>query len=372
MRRSHNGFTLIELLVVIAIIAVLIALLLPAVQMAREAARRTQCRNNLHQIGVALHNYHSTYNILPPGSIPGRCSAVATSLDNWGGWSISSMLLPYLEGQAVYNGLNFSLSAYRNDNDPSCGGQPGNGNGNTTAFLTRIEGLLCPSDPNDNFGNWFIGNFNTNKKLPGQNYVASAGDTTRYAQWSATDTRGPFWIASNGDFQKVSDGTANTVAFSERLKGSNSRLRRYPSDVFTRSGTLLDWPAGQPRAVALMSTTAFENYVQTCDDYARVNGGQNTDRQLVHAGRLWNLGHWTYSMFNTVHTPNSEHSDCMSSGCGEFDCSGIITARSAHPGGVNVMMLDGQVRFVSNNVDRKLWWAMGSMAGAESVDNSMF
>ena len=133
--KRNRAFTLIELLVVIAIIAVLIALLLPAVQAAREAARRSQCVNNLKQIGLALHNYHSTHDVFPMAQgVP-----VGSS---WAGFSALAALLQYIEGGAVYNSINFSL----NPNDAGGYGTTTPGH-NYTAYFTEIKAYLCPSDP---------------------------------------------------------------------------------------------------------------------------------------------------------------------------------------------------------------------------------
>src|SRR5262245_46775846 len=144
MRFRRRAFTLIELLVVIAIIAVLIALLLPAVQMAREAARRTQCRNNLKQIGLALHNYHASHQVFPPGCQQQRCNQstvveppIGNGMENWGSFSGQSMLLPYLDQTPVYNGINFVHTSYRTDTSTNCtGGGPGSCN--STSFMAII------------------------------------------------------------------------------------------------------------------------------------------------------------------------------------------------------------------------------------------
>ena len=138
--RSRSGFTLIELLVVIAIIAVLlIALLLPAVQAAREAARRMQCVNNLKQIGLALHNYHSTINTFPMGSSLGFSpSYERVGNGGWSDWSVHALLLPYLEQTPLYNAANFRFDAGLDDGT--------SGPINATVYLTRIAGFLCPSD----------------------------------------------------------------------------------------------------------------------------------------------------------------------------------------------------------------------------------
>src|SRR3954452_10831889 len=134
--KIRRGFTLIELLVVIAIIAVLIALLLLAVQAAREAARRSQCVNNLRQIGLALHNYHSSQERFPSG---GACNQGTENCTAWNGVSAQAMILPQMEQTAVFNAINFNLSA----TDAV----------NTTARDTKINSFLCPSDGNAGSGN---------------------------------------------------------------------------------------------------------------------------------------------------------------------------------------------------------------------------
>ncbi len=360
--RERRAFTLIELLVVIAIIAILIALLLPAVQMAREAARRTQCRNNLKQIGLALHNYIATHNVLPPGNVQTHCNMTTpiTTLENWGSFSVSSMLLPYLERSDVYNSLNFEHTSYRTDSSTNCGGG-GPGNRNSTAFMTPIDAFICPSDP-------FTGKQGTSfgKPFPGQNYVASEGDTSRYGTGSPRDSRGPFWCNSKCGLREVTDGTTNTIAFSERTKGSNNPGKHTNGDVF--SNTSLTWPGGV-RAVGILAPGAVDSIITACDTWARSNLTiPPSGNQRTHAGRHWVVGHNTFALFNTILPPNSVHFDCLEGGCGEFDCSGIYTARSEHPGGVNVLMLDGQVRFVTSSIDTKVWWAMGSKDGQEGTE----
>ncbi len=364
MRDKKRGFTLIELLVVIAIIAVLIALLLPAVQMAREAARRTQCRNNLKQLGLALHNYHDAVGMFPPGSQEAPCSPGPTP-DAWGSFSAHTMLLPYMEQAAVYNTINFSHTSYRTDD--RCANNSSSlstGIVNTTGVVQTIETLLCPSDQTGHLGAFF------GFRWPGQNYPVSSGDTTRFGRLSVRDSRGPFWRMSDCNIRDVLDGTSTTVAASERLKGTADNTRRNGGSVFRPWTT--NWAdAAGIRAMGLQAPANYDAKVSNCNAYAQANIGP-TGNHLTHAGRSWFLGMHTYSMFNTVHTPNSPNADCMEGGCGEFDCSGTFTASSNHSGGVNVLMLDGQVRFVSNNVDRKIWWSVGSKSGSESIDNNAF
>ena len=210
--RPSRGFTLIELLVVIAIIAVLIALLLPAVQAAREAARRTQCVNNLKQIGLAMHNYHTSTDSFPMG-----VSATNNSVNNciaWMGWSAQAMLFGYMEQGALYNAINFSLDPIE---------APGGGaNGmNTTVTWTRVATFLCPSDPNGglNFRN---------------NYYASTGPSTT-ADWGVdsnfnvckgVEKPGLFTYGYSYGIRSIVDGTSNTIAFSEGVVGSNQSTKK--------------------------------------------------------------------------------------------------------------------------------------------------
>jgi len=360
MRLSRRlGFTLIELLVVIAIIGVLIALLLPAVQQAREAARRNQCTNNLKQIGLALHNYHDTFNILPPGSR--RSRQPSGGLEAWGSWSVQTMLLPYMDQQQVANMLNFEANAYRTDSNDCFG----NGSMNFTAMSTQILGFICPSDPVRAAGT------TGGRRHPGNNYLASAGDTSRFGTFSAADSRGPFWIDSNTTINQVSDGLKNTIFFSERIKGNQntSRPAVSPAWIFRNAP---GWPSGT-RVPANMAPGAFDNWQNSCNAHRNslvaalpTNTGGNI---LTHAGRYWNVGHWTYAMVNTIHTPNSTQADCMEGGCGEFDCSGVFSARSMHPGGVNALLGDGSVQYYSESINRNVWWALGSMAGGETASS---
>ncbi|HEY2157643.1 MAG TPA: DUF1559 domain-containing protein, partial [Isosphaeraceae bacterium] len=217
-RSGRGGFTLIELLVVIAIIAVLIALLLPAVQAAREAARRAQCVNNMKQIGLAMHNYHSAINALPWGSGPW----------GWNDWSTHIMLLPYMEQTSLFNAINFASGCA----DGNCGGV------NTTAVYRQVAGILCPSD---------IDRLSTAQGH--NNYMGNAGSApSSFYGWNkAQGATGAFsgvfvfigvecdpatppgqCYGVNGQsafslgFRDITDGLSQTAAFSERVKGIGS------------------------------------------------------------------------------------------------------------------------------------------------------
>jgi prepilin-type N-terminal cleavage/methylation domain-containing protein/prepilin-type processing-associated H-X9-DG protein len=357
-RRLRLGFTLIELLVVIAIIGVLIALLLPAVQQAREAARRNTCTNNLKQIGLALHNYHDAFNIFPPGCRRSMTLTGAPPLEAWGGWSAHAMLLPYLEKGDVAGNLNYECNSYRDDTNNI---YP-NGPANDTAWSTVINGFLCPSDPTKTQGTF------RSRRLPGNNYPASAGDTSRYGTYDARDSRGPFWIDSFCSMGMVSDGLKNTIFFSERLKGTNNFAIKSRAHIY---GAGPAWPGAIRVPALVVPLSNYENYVQATNAFrdsvvaANNSGGQYKGQ----AGRFWHVGMYTYAMFNTIHTPNSNNADVFEGGCGEFDCSGFYTANSQHPGGVNTLLGDGSVQFYSDSIGRDVWWALGSKSGGETVSS---
>ncbi len=341
MRRPRFGFTLIELLVVIAIIAVLIALLLPAVQMAREAARRAQCVNNLKQIGLALANYHDAYGVLPPGGLSGNVACWGYPDISWLGWSPNSMLLPYLDEDQVYNAFNFSRNSF-----PFCG------NPNATASRARIEVFLCPSDLTPGHGWWEW------TPVPGNNYNASVGDVWMASVWypGTREQRGPFFYRSAVRYRDITDGTANTIAYGERVIGSNDTQRYDPGDLYRDAGSMI-WCF-----IPSLCPNEYQQLKQQCQS--------RTGEHFAHAGWLWHAGSfYTYGLINTVFTPNSTIPDCAFGwGCGLFDCHGAYSVRSRHPGGANVLMLDGSVHFISGDVEETVWWALGSKAGGEQVD----
>jgi len=212
VKRSRRGFTLIELLVVIAIIAILIALLLPAVQQAREAARRTQCRNNMKQLGLAMHNYHDSFGLFPSGWIGVSTSvspAVADANGRSGvGWG--TMLLPYIDQAVLYNKMNFSVGI---DNAA-----------NAVARSAIVQTFRCPSDLGESF--WNItdtqgGGGTVLASLPTSNYVGSAGDTEidsciGLSVGQQCVRNGSFYHNSSIRIRDITDGTSNTFLCGER------------------------------------------------------------------------------------------------------------------------------------------------------------
>jgi prepilin-type processing-associated H-X9-DG protein len=339
--------------VVIAIIAVLIALLLPAVQAAREAARRAQCINNLRQMGLGLHNYHSVHGAFPLGnSVAMAYPPPVSKLTDWGTWGAQAMMLPYLEQQPIYNSMNFDWPCWRDVNADS----------NTTAFSTKIAIFLCPSDG-------LAGQYDTN------NYYGSIGTTT--APWSidstgifnhstATLVGSSYTSASKViSVASVTDGTSNTVAFSEALVGPNNQADTnyyaYRSSVgglkvfASNSGGLVD---------ASSNPATVQSNLQACN--AAIKNGL-----AVHdKGYRWGSGSSGITLFNTIVTPNSKQytwASCRMDDGGGADFSHYITTSSAHSGGVNAAMADGSVRFFKDSINQATWWALGTRGNGEVI-----
>jgi prepilin-type N-terminal cleavage/methylation domain-containing protein/prepilin-type processing-associated H-X9-DG protein len=333
--QRRSGFTLIELLVVIAIIAVLIALLLPAVQAAREAARRSQCVNNLKQMGLALHNYHQSIGSFPLGATL-QPYDIGTGYENWSSWSAHSLMLPYMEQTAVYNAINFNYGAGR-----------GSGYGyvcNSTCMTARLSNFMCPSD-----GNSGVANLN--------NYFGSMG-TSMYST-AASDTTGVFGYQQKYTIADVRDGTSNTVAFSEAVVGE-----RTTAILGKGNGTGSIPNSNGLQTIYDVSTkplTALKADMQQCDTQFLTS--RNNDR-----GRWWGLGAMGFTMFNTVVTPNgAKWAACRYGCCPQSGHAEIQVANSYHSGGVNVAMTDGSVRFIKDSVSYPTWWAIGTRANGETV-----
>jgi prepilin-type N-terminal cleavage/methylation domain-containing protein/prepilin-type processing-associated H-X9-DG protein len=331
--RNRRGFTLIELLVVIAIISVLIALLLPAVQSAREAARRAQCVNNLKQIGLATHNYHSSVNSLPWGDGPW-----------WIEWSAHTLLLPYIEQGPVYNSLNFAdlepfgLTPMPNDNAA-----------NTTAEYTVISAFNCPSDTDrltspdghnnymDNSGSAPNCDYGGNANLPSWNGPSSGPFI--YSS-NGVDTGPPGFGGSSINIGAITDGTSNTAAFSEWVKGLSGR------------------------------NSPGKNLVYSIAQYA--NGGPQNDFNLCNSAgtALWDYKgeYWTLQdtgrggPYYHVMPPNKP-ACAVAMSFGKVDS--FIGPSSFHPGGANVLLLDGSVRFIKDGIALGTWNALGTRAGGE-------
>ena len=334
---KRRGFTLIELLVVIAIIAVLIALLLPAVQAAREAARRSQCINNLKQMGLGIHNYHQTQDCFPLGSS-------RTNNASWNNWSAQSMMLPYMEQGPIYNAINFSWEVT----------QPAN----TTVTFTTINVFLCPSDTN---AGKITGNRNS--------YYASVGTSAAvygdYPQVPANsgmcNTPGLFALRVSYSIASATDGTSNTIAFSEGLASPTLNNRARGNIIMNAGNTGDIFPDASGNMVPITAA------LQLCT--TKFIAGN--DISLTH-GHYWAVGHMSSTMFNTIVTPNNPQypwgacrRDC-GGGC-DAASTNYSNAQSLHPGGVNVLMGDGSVKFIKDSISQPIWMALGTKANGEVI-----
>lgn len=354
-----KGFTLIELLVVIAIIAVLIALLLPAVQQAREAARRSQCRNSLKQLGLALHNYHETYGLFP--YMKGGSSGKGAN-SNAGLLSGMISLLPYIDQAPLFQ----KISAGDPANSIPPGGISPHNNPVWEPFTVAPGVLRCASDPGA------AGTYADRPKSMSHNYRFSVGDQILDFDTTSGGTvvvnRGIFMPRKCTNLKDIVDGASNTIAMSERQIGVGG-------DAVTFVGG--EFKTGQAIAGEVATVTSNP---KAC--YGRVSGDSYTaGNGTVVSGMNWAHGGAGHSAFNTVLPPNGP--SCGSVNLRITDLvSGVIPPSSYHSGGVNVLMADGAVRFVSDNIDTGnqsavqspigksvygVWGALGSKAGKDPV-----
>jgi prepilin-type N-terminal cleavage/methylation domain-containing protein/prepilin-type processing-associated H-X9-DG protein len=355
---KNRGFTLIELLVVIAIIAVLIALLLPAVQSAREAARRMQCVNNLKQLGLALHNYHAQVGSFPMGACPGQRAFGNVQAKQ--GWSIHGQILPQLGEVPLYNSINFTFGIAASNAYTAY-------NVNSTSFSTQVRGFLCPSDPNA----WQFNQASFNDA--NNSYYGSIGATTdilkgnptSVASLASVPTSGLFAFQQSKAIRDVTDGTSGSVAFAESTVA-------YPQQGQRQKLVGLYNLKLQPNALqfsAFDDAAGIQGAFADCD--AAWQAGTAT--LAVSRGSAWSSGAMAMTLFNTVAPPNAEANDWAS--CGGNDSIGmsnLSNADSYHPGGVNVLMVDGSVKFIKNSVNLSSWWSLGTIGGGEVVSADSF
>ncbi|HET6426217.1 MAG TPA: DUF1559 domain-containing protein [Planctomycetaceae bacterium] len=335
--RSRLGFTLIELLVVIAIIAILIALLLPAVQQAREAARRSQCKNNLKQIGLALHNYESTFTCLPPSL------TVNTAVSN-SSWGVLGRIMPYLDQANLYNAINLQEGFSGPTNAPLVNGY-------------KVPIYICPSDAKGGTPRVASG-----VALYCLNYGANFGTWFIYDPVTGRGGDGLFYPNSRIRLGDITDGTSNTLMVSE-VKSWQAYTRNAPPP--SPFDTTI--PANVNDVVACVAVGLTDRIqVPTAD------GTGHTE---------WPNGHSHHSGFTTTMGPNT-YVKWTFSGV-DFDCDyasrqeghatlssfSAITSRSYHEGIVNSLLADGSVRTMSENIDLRIWRGLGTRSGGETLSD---
>jgi prepilin-type N-terminal cleavage/methylation domain-containing protein len=343
MNRSRPGFTLVELLVVIAIIGVLVALLLPAVQAAREAARRSSCSNNLKQLALGYHNYEGVHKRMPrtashvTNAFQPLVAGTNPADGNWNAYSAHTMVLPFIEQSTVYNQFRFDQWHYEN-----LGAAPTA----LTVGRTRIPVFICPSDkdhPNITDAGWC-------------NYGVSEGSNLGY-NVSVDWYNGMFARVRYRSFQDVTDGLSNTIMIAEFLKGDNTGNKWTITRDIVRAQA---FPGGFP--AQFWTQAQLDTYGQQC-----VSGQGN---HLSFAGFRWSAPGQYNGTINTMATPNPRWPACHNcGGCGQADAQGIFPSRSLHPGGTMHAMGDGSVRFVSQTVNLTTYQAMGSADGGEATSN---
>ncbi len=326
-----SGFTLVELLVVITIIGILIALLLPAVQAAREAARRSQCVNNLKQLALGFHNYHQQKNCFPAYQYAVAITRPGTAYSyRWEYTGPFTLIMPYIEQTQLYEQYNFN-----------CGWDQST---NATLKNSKIAAFICPTD----------GPY-ADRARNGNNYAVSTGSTIGFYSSNPTKANGIFMQSVEMTFAEIRDGASNTILLGEINKGDND-------------STSLN----KQRDVTQPLTSSITNAFPSADEIESAGVGCDTTvltTQRVNAGQDFLGGFALYSVFNTVAPPNWKHVTCCRGGDFGYACDrdGIIPARSFHPGGANHAFGDASVRFISDTIDLKTYQYLGARDDQQPV-----
>jgi prepilin-type N-terminal cleavage/methylation domain-containing protein len=328
--RRCRAFTLIELLVVIAIIAILLALLMPAVQQVREAARRMQCADHLHNLGIAIHNYESLAKLLPPGA---AVNLSVTSTGNNGSWGVHGRILPLLEQGALYKSVDLSvawdfqqtISGLKID-VYSC---PSDAKGDEARDPGAGRAILYPTSYGFNYGTWFVYNPATNQ----------GGD-------------GLFFPNSKVPFAHITDGTSHTMLAAE-VKAWTPYNRNGGPPSPTRPNT-----AAEAEVIAISGT-----------DFKTTGHTEWPDGRVHHTGVTVTLPPNTkvrYTSGGTTYTETDYNSwQEGRNGSAGSPTYAFVTSRSYHPGAVQVVLMDGKTSTVSENIDLNVWRSIGTRAGGE-------
>ncbi|AMV33201.1 hypothetical protein VN12_13830 [Pirellula sp. SH-Sr6A] len=344
-KQPWRGFTLVELLVVIAIIGILVGLLLPAVQAAREAARRMQCQNNLKQLSLASHNHEAAMKVLPAAY---RAQSIGGAPGYFDLWGTLALLTPYLEQSNVYNAIDLRQTMYQL--------VPPYGIQSPLAVQTRVPSFLCPSDKGeavcrDVYG--IVGD------LAPTNYsfCMGTGTTRGRTGWlgSPWDADGTFYAQSRTRITDIHDGSSNTIAASERILGEGPE-----STVLSNRSEL--------RPQTMYVNPGAETSVANCQSSLRVNFNQ---RRMY----TWVAGEPRCTSYNHFYSPNDRNNaDCVANFTGSdpltrSSAHGLSTARSRHTSGVNASYCDGSVRMVSDSIELAVWQSLATRSGGEVIQS---
>jgi prepilin-type processing-associated H-X9-DG protein len=303
----------------------------------------------MKQIGLALHNYHSTHNSFPMGASRGISTPLPSYTSHtWNNWAIHALILPYLEQNQIYQACNFDWAVWHDGRTPQ-GYQA-----NLTVFNARVGAFLCPTDGK-------AGPARTNS------YYASVGPNSQAEGMAANGGDGPglFTYQRAYGIRDVTDGTSNTIAFVEALAGDTragnfSRRNGMTGVTFTRQYNVQENPDLYFEAMA------------ACDAYWKGNNPQN--HYTNSPGTRWAMGVLGWTMASTIVPPNNKPWNACRFGCAGcgIDNTSIMNATSLHPGGINTLLADGSVTFIKDTIQLQTWWALGTKSGNEVVSKDQY
>jgi len=286
-----------------------------------------------------MHNYHDSLGSFPYGEM-------APSNGNWQYWGALAMLSPYMEGTTMYNTMNFMSFSPASDQ-------------NTTTYFAKVASLLCPSDGagSKDCSNNYKGSTGT--------YAKVQGSITTNGQGTPRQTNGMFTLNITYGLRDCTDGSSNTVAFSEQNKGDGQRDKWSKSDGVGGGQGGWNLTSDTITGDARQEFAMFQAMERTCDTFGYKKAGVT---EANWAGRYWTVGGFNFSIFNTIQSPNGPHVMGCRSDC-SADCwpeqNGPSMATSSHPGGVNVLLSDGSVKFIKNSIAQQIWMSLGTRNGGE-------